>query len=335
MNLIGIGWMKVLVQPNIDSKSPPVKHLHVHSNILPEKFDIRKVLNQFINNFPPKLRWMRFYKQGLMTAEVLMSAEFVQLQMPILTVKEVEKNDPLPMVISPDIRKFRMEVIFAGIRNAAKLSHFASGRFKIELNMGELKLSSGFSGKAMKKNLNFLDPYASGYLLLPEQFQFWPPIIVKHLDCSHKNPIVTGASMIRRPEKFFFDEKPKELQRFLLNQYAAGDVEAQKTSETFEIEENEPLLGISNVSSGNFNIRRAFSKLPSLLNFSKKVETMTSLMLEREYTWWTKFYNSNRQAELKNDCMHSLTVSCSLNFYIFSFKNIKVSMFSFFLFKIF
>lgn len=253
-----------------------------------------------------------------MTAEVLLSAELVHLSTPTLTVKDVEKNDLIPPEISPNMRKFRMEVTFTGIRDALTIGHFASGRFKIELTMGELKLISGFSGKSFKKNLNFFDPYSLGYLLLPEQFQFWPPIIIKHLDCSHKTPTVIGASMIRRPDEFFINDVPKELQRFLLNQNASNDVEAQKFEESFEEEEKEPLLGVGNLSVGNFNVRRVFAryKLPKFLKFTNENAPMTPLSLEGQYTWWTKFYNSNREFEFRNDCLHLLTVSFLGNFLI-------------------
>lgn len=239
-----------------------------------------------------------------------MSAEFIHLSAPNLMLREVEKNDPIPIEIRPDMRKFRMEITFAGIRDARKLSHFASGRYKIELTMGDLKLSSGFSGKGYKTNLTFIDPYASGYLLLPDQFQFWPPIIIKHLDCSHKKPTVLGAAMIRRPEKFFVDDKPKQMQRFLLNQSNEVDVEGQKTIETLEIEETKPLLGISNIARGGLKRVLAKYNFPKFL--SGDADKSNSMTLESQYSWWTKFYNSNRVEESRNDCLHQLTVRLSL-----------------------
>lgn len=279
-------------------------------SLFPEKLDIRKVFHQFVNHFPPHLRWISFYKDGSLAADVLISAEFVQLQAPILTVREVEKNDPIPAEIRPEMRKFRMEATFVGIRDATKLSEFASGRFKIELSMGELKLSSGFSGKAYQTNLNFLDPHASGYLMLPDQIHYWPPVIIKHLDCSRKRPTVIGATMIRRPDKFYIEEKPKEMQRFLLNQNTSFDVEAQGTVEKFEMEESQPLLGGNN-STMKIKWKKALDKLPKLpmlFKSTQSFEQLSPLTLENEFTWWTKFYNSNRKAEFVNDFLQHLTV---------------------------
>lgn len=303
LDLIGIGLLKVPIKPT--DKAPAASNLI--ANLLSEKFDFRKLLHQFVHHFPPHLRWINFHKDGASTAEVLMSAELLQLPAPNLTVKEVDKNDSIPMEILPDMRKFRMEVTFAGVREASKKSHFASGRFKIELTMGELKLSSGFSAKAFKTNSNFLDPFASGYLLLPDQFEFWPPIIIKHLDCSHKVPSVLGAALIRRPEKFFVKDKPKEMQRFLGKRNTSDDVECQQPVDVFEIEESEPLLG----SSRTTKVKRALShyKWPKFLQFSGDADVASPLSLEREFTWWTKFYNSNRDPGMMNNSVHHLKVN--------------------------
>lgn len=306
--------MKVPLKP-IDEPKPSNKQI-LPLNLLPEKIDIRKVFHQFVNNFPPHLRWISFHNDGLLTADVLMSSEFVNLSVPTLTVKEVEKNEPIPKEICPDMRKFRMEITFAGLRGAYKLSHFSSGRYKVEVTMGDLKLTSGFSGKGYKTNLNFIDPYASGYLLLPEQFQFWPPIIIKHLDCSHKKPVVLGAAMIRRPEKFFIQDKPKQIQRFLLNQSNDIDIEGQKSEETFELEEQKPLLGVNKITQSSLRLKRALIRFrfPKFLQFTGDFNS-NPMTLESQYTWWTKFYNSNREEEFKNDCLHQLTVRLLLRMF--------------------
>lgn len=308
MDLIGVGCMKIAIKPTDEQKLNTHKKI-LPISLLPEKPDIRKVFHQFVNHFPPHLRWVSFFKAGSMTAEVLMSAELIRLQVPTLTIKEVEMNEPLPPEIRPDLRKFRLEATFFGIRGATNLSYFSSGRYKIELSIGELKLSSGFSGKSHKTNLNFLDPYASGYLLLPEQIQFWPPIIIKHLDCSHKHSTVIGAEMIRRPEKFLVKEKPKQIQRFVLSQNTSVDIEAQKSEDVPEYEESQPLLGTKKMSRERIKQVLTNLNLPKFLQLSISSHRISPLTLENEFTWWTKFYNSFRSEEFINNCMQQLTVS--------------------------
>lgn len=311
----------------INDEPPTTSTTVLPIKILPDKLDIRKVFHQFVHHFPPYLRWMNFYKGGEVTAEVLLSAEFVRLSAPTLSIKQVEINEPIPPEIRPIMRKFRIEVSFVGIRHAIKMPSSSAGRYKVELSMGELKLSSGFSGKAYKTNLNFLNPHASGYLMLPDQIQFWPPITIKHLDCSHKIPTVLGAAMIRRPDKFFAKEKPKKMQRFLLNQNANDDVEAQAVEE--DIDENQPLLR-SAKASNYWLIRRALSsfKMPRFLQSRRESSHMFLSPLEGDYAWWTKFYNSNREPEFKNDCLHSLTVSLSLVITKIIFTNFSPSRFT-------
>lgn len=323
MTLIGVRLMKAPLKPEAEKKKTILEKLPLCAPCIggsaieskPEPQSIHIIFKQFLNQFPPNLSWKSFHYNGLTTAEALMSAEVVHLSIPTLNLKPKERHEPIPKEIEPEMGKFRIEVTFAGIRSMAKVSRCSSGRYKVELTMGEQKLVSGFTSKVTTKNLDFLDPYASGYLMLPELLQYWPPIVIKHLDCAHKNCIVLGAAMIRRTETFFFDEKPKEMQRFLLNKNGAEDVEAQKPIDEFKLEENEPLLGTKSHSKV-VSLRRNLAKLkmpelPKFLQFSHGKHS-SPLTLESEYTWWIKFYNSNRIFELQNDCLHQLTVKLEL-----------------------
>lgn len=267
--------------------------------------DIRKLYKALIDQFPPDLQWVPFMKNGILVAEVLISAELIPLLSPVISIAKKEVNDSIPPEISPIIRKFQIDITFAGIRNAISLSNFVSGRYKIELSIGEILLTSSFSTKLYKKNLNFLDPYASGYVLLPEQFQFWPPVVVRHFDCSFKKPQMIGAAMIRRPEKFFVPDKPKNLQRFLLNNQ--GD---EEVIEIEEENERKPLLGAINISENNLALKRALSrcKIPKVFKSHFKSNFVDCVSLDSEYTWWTKFYNSNREPEFRNSTLQQLTI---------------------------
>lgn len=302
-----------MLQVRIKSDEIGTADKNILTQLTSREGEIRKIFKKFVNQFPPFLRWKKFTKNALRTAEVLLSAELITLQAPTITIKEREINDSIPVEIYPEIRKFHLDVTFAGIRNASSLSHFIAGRYKIELSIGEMVMSSNFSNKSYKRNVNFMDPHVSAYLLLPEHFQFWPPIIIKHLDCSSKKSHVIGAAMIRRPEKFFIDQKPKIIQRFLLN-----DEGKREQAEIIEIdkdddEENEkiPLLGgFTNFNQKETNIKRALTRcrLPKFLQFNSSKMNIDSIQLDCEYTWWTKYYNSKRDAEFRNGTLHELTI---------------------------
>lgn len=305
LELIGISTLNVYIKPNendVKSSENMVQKLLQRNNM-----DVRKIFNDFTNQFPPFLKWRKFTKNANLTAEALLSAELIPLPAPTITIKEREKNDAIPIEINPEIRKFHIEVTFAGIRNAKSLSNFAAGRFRVELTIGEVLMSSNFSNSSYKKNVNFLDPHGSSYILLPENFQFWPPIIIKHLDCSSKKPQIIGTAMIRRPEKFFINQKPKIIQNYLLND---GNVEKSEIivieRDEEENDEKTPLLSVTNVNQ--IKVKRVLSRLPKFLQFHSSTMHIDSIQIDSEYTWWTKFYNSNRAQDFKNDTLHDLKI---------------------------
>lgn len=39
--------------------------------------------------------------------------------------------------------------------------------------------------------------------MLPEQFEYWPPLIVKHIDCSSKKEVTIGIAMISKSRKLY------------------------------------------------------------------------------------------------------------------------------------
>ncbi|XP_070501536.1 otoferlin [Chironomus tepperi] len=307
-DVIGIAHIKLPIKSN--DPHPEDRLLKaIPDALIPEKISIRKIYHQLINQFPPQLRWISFFKNGKVCAEVLMSAELIPLYAPTITIMERDKNEPIPEIISPNIRKFHIEVTFAGIRNASRISSFTSARYKIQLSMGELALMSSFSLKGYKKNLNFIDPYASGYLLLPEEFQFWPPIIIQHVDLSHKNVTTVGAAMIRRPEQFFVEDKPKELQRFLIPM-TSSKATVHGSDVEIEVDEKLPLLGSSKIQGSFLHIKRMliYFKIPKFLLLPIHGKQVKTILIENQYTWWTKFYNSYRDPSLHNECLHELKV---------------------------
>lgn len=108
---------------------------------------------------------------------------------------------------------------------------------------------------------------------------------------------------------FFIKAKPKVMQKFLIN---SVQVEIDETNplEAIEIEENQPLLGSSQKITGKLQTKQMLHRLkfPKFLQFSGDANDYTPPTLESEYTWWTKFYNSNRDPEFRNDCVQQLTV---------------------------
>lgn len=114
----------------------------------------------------------------------------------------------------------------------AQLSVRTLGRYKIEICFAELSLKSGPSSKSYGQSVNFLDPFKTGCVVsnaihpvvifkfkntnlflknLPEQFEYWPPLIIKHIDCSSKKEVILGAIMISKPNIFYVTDPTVEL----------------------------------------------------------------------------------------------------------------------------
>lgn len=41
--------------------------------------------------------------------------------------------------------------------------------------------------------------------MLPEQFEYWPPLIVNHIDCSCKKERTIGMAIISKSKKFYIE----------------------------------------------------------------------------------------------------------------------------------
>lgn len=76
-------------------------------NLKQEKQDFKEIFEEFVDHFPPHLRWVSFYQNGMNMAEVLMSVELEEIPSLNLSIKPVERNDAIPAEISPVMKKFR------------------------------------------------------------------------------------------------------------------------------------------------------------------------------------------------------------------------------------
>lgn len=180
------------------------------------------------------------------------------------------------------------------------------GRYKMEMSFAELNLKSGPSSKRYGDAVNFLDPFRAGYVVcsnatnhaiyvkistsfqsLPEETRYWPPIIIKHLDCSSKKEIPIGATMFSNTEKF--------LQKQIERPRVEGKIDLDNMGHPHDnATELDPLIVDSNDD-------RPTSKLTKFMNIRKKMSALNLSSVpkpnrqqdaENQFTWWTKFYNS-------------------------------------------
>ncbi|XP_020816965.1 otoferlin isoform X2 [Drosophila serrata] len=278
---------------------------------------------------PPPLKWVPISRKGSVQAEVLMSAELIEISQEA-SMQDVRKEPQLatgiPAAIKPNMQNFILEVFFVGLRNYNKSSMSSAGKRKIRVMMGDLVLTSGPSMARVRNTINFLVAYASGVVSLPDQQEYWPPIIATDVLLSGFNSESTlGAALIPNSTSFLQRDKTLRCVSSARRQTSSAtsttvtvtDVDEEKEEETedeaeLEWEEEGPparitswwrrLLLIMGLRTADYANRKALGH-ESNLNESESMD-------EREYTWWTKFYNSMywSAAEMNHEHKHQLVI---------------------------
>ncbi|XP_061388297.1 otoferlin [Musca vetustissima] len=240
------------------------------------------------NLSPPPLRWLPISLNGTIRAEILISAELVEaaneedadsLELALVTVG-------IPAAIRPTMKNYVLEVIFAGLRNYTKTSVF-SGRHRVKLMMADLLLVSGLSTARLGNSFNFLISYASGVVSLPEQLEYWPAIIATDVVISAKEQETTvGAVLISNAKRYL--ELHKDIKC----------VPREDDDELSNAETNTTLHLTTDVESESMPLlKKSPKKSPWRGIFHKKSPQKITgepqnLEDERQFNWWTKFYNS-------------------------------------------
>ncbi|KMY98500.1 uncharacterized protein Dsimw501_GD12956, isoform C [Drosophila simulans] len=274
---------------------------------------------------PPPLKWVPIARKGTLQAEVLMSAEIIQISME--PPGQDDKKEPqlatgIPMAIRPNMQNFVLEVFFVGLRNYSKSNMSSAGKRKINVMMGDLVLASGPSTARIRNSINFLVAYASGVVSLPDQQDYWPAIIATDVLLSgFSSESTLGAALI--PNSSNFLQRDRTLKCVLKKDQAA--VEASTTvsvdededdeDEEEELEWEEEETKPSRISSWWMRLLFALGLRPApyanrhALRFHDDLDDL-ELVEEREFTWWTKFYNSMywSAAEMCHEHKHRLVI---------------------------
>ncbi|XP_065073914.1 fer-1-like protein 6 [Ochlerotatus camptorhynchus] len=281
--------------------------------------------NEFDDRRDSVLRWVGCYRNGQRMADILMSIRF----------ENVNENDDekvtmrlihgIPASICPKTQKFYVEVLFAGLRNLHSLTRSSAGRFRVQVIFGELKLMSGLSYRNTGQSLGFSDIYDTGTLMLPSRFEYWPPMVIQHIEYSQlKKDRIVGANIIDRPELSFKEDTLEPIKHYLIKTYRSHNDNERISIDTFFSAEDQPLIESSKRKS-----TLTQKLLPALIavktvvdrkikaatgrNRGSKISAATRRRgsLETEYTWWTKFYNSC--SSQPSDYKHKLKIfSCEL-----------------------
>lgn len=208
-----------------------------------------------------------------------------------VVVRQEETSNDQQKSMPSSFENFKINVFVVGLRNMRE--KFKESDFlQIEISMGNLKIETTKSNKFYDKNLNFLCPL-TGIVNLPDDPKFWSRINIKLFNVSNdkEKTLIAQGSIIS--SEVFFNEDEDHLTT--INEMVDYH---DKT------DENQPLLENDHLTFFPTFLQKLIN-LDFLKSFSNQND---SEVIESQFNWWTKFYNSARHPKFRNKHIHQLKI---------------------------
>lgn len=215
---------------------------------------------------------------------------------------------PVPRGIRPTLSKYRIEVLFWGLRDLKRIHLLTVDRPRVDIECAGNILCSSVIQNA-KRNPNFTNPIRYVDVELPDQDLYRPPLTIRVVDCRSFGRItLVGTHTINSIHKYIYTPMSKR----------ERDIEERKKSliplqnidlranciipdDAFTIEnekESCPLLvrdskGAISYGSGvkSQAMRKKLNKSESMKNRKASTESLLDDD-ERSKDWWTKYFAS-------------------------------------------
>ncbi|XP_063373180.1 otoferlin-like [Cydia amplana] len=275
--------------------------------------------------FPPSLEWHEISRGDDRAGELLATFELLEVPakldssvLPELpTPREANGKAPLdankgpilpvPRGIRPTLSKYRIEVLFWGLRDLKRVHLLAVDKPRVDIECAGNILYSSVIQNA-KRNPNFTNPVKFVDVELPDQDLYRPPLTIRVVDCRSFGRItLVGTHTINSIHKYIYTpmskrEREIEERKKSLIQLQNVDLRANciVQDDMFSVEnekENCPLLtreGRSTVSYGS-GVRQSTRKRDTKRETMKKRKASTDSVLdddEGSKDWWTKYFAS-------------------------------------------
>ena len=154
-------------------------------------------------DFPPCLAWWDVFRGPKQAGEVLASFELLQgTEIPpppeAVPVKNKEKVTimNLPRSIKPTVSKYRLEVMFWGVRELRRIQLLSVDHPRVDLECAGSVISSKRL-ENIERNCNFEHAVTFMDVDLPDNENFWPPITLRVIDCRNfGREVLVGVATI-------------------------------------------------------------------------------------------------------------------------------------------
>lgn len=141
-------------------------------------------------------------------------------------------------------------------------------------------------------------------------FEYWPSMVITHIDCSGKKEVVVGIATVSTVDRYYVED--------LQMSTVSKKKQLQDTQVTIDPDEQQPLLPVEEATKRIKCIKERCRKLKNNVmtrthRVVAPIESPSRPQLEqtsRKHTWWTKFYNSFNYSNgsLQAAYKHSLRV---------------------------
>ncbi|RWS11234.1 otoferlin-like protein, partial [Dinothrombium tinctorium] len=177
----------------------------------------------------PKLEWFVLWHDGEPTAELLAAVEIIQISenddlmsYPALLPEPIVSNKsanydiyPIPPNIRPQLSKYKLEVIFWGLRDLKKVHFMNIDKPRVDVELAGHTLSST-ELQNFKENPNFTNPVKSIDIELPVNDIYAPPLTIRVVHKTMGNLSLAGTHIIPFSSKLIYkstssEEKIKEI----------------------------------------------------------------------------------------------------------------------------
>ncbi|XP_022089546.1 otoferlin-like isoform X2 [Acanthaster planci] len=182
--------------------------------------------------FPPLLQWHSIYRGQAQAGEMLAAIEMIQLtptggipsdvikiEVPPVDPKSKDKLPPkieLPVEIRPKMCKYRIEVLFWGVREMKRLQLMTVDKPRCDIQCGGQVLSSAIIYNA-GRNPNFPDNVRFLEVDLPENEHYCPPLTIRVVDCRQFGRFtLVGTHTVSNLASYKMDTKRLESQAHTL-----------------------------------------------------------------------------------------------------------------------
>uniref|UniRef100_A0AAR2K1P0 C2 domain-containing protein n=1 Tax=Pygocentrus nattereri TaxID=42514 RepID=A0AAR2K1P0_PYGNA len=182
--------------------------------------------------FPPQLEYYQIYRGNCPAGELLAAFELLQLP-PIDGPTDVDRGPilPVPLGIRPVLSRYRIEVLFWGLRDLKRINLAQVDRPRVDIECAGKGIQSALI-QNYKKNPNFSTLVKWFEVDLPENELLHPPLNIRVVDCrAFGRYTLVGSHAVTSLRKFIYTSPDKR---------RSNEKKKKKKKKGEEVEEEEP-----------------------------------------------------------------------------------------------